>query len=141
MHLPTGRRLHKRSETLTLGNARARACLASTDMCAGSSAVLQDCSCGCVTRCSAAWWIDTPGGEVPCCAAGAGECLGSGAAGTVFAAEWDGAQVAIKVPTESDDCSLDDARLLLQLEEEAYRYLDEHLEGCPAGALAVRRPC
>ena len=70
---------------------------------------------------------------------GAGECLGSGAAGTVFAAEWDGALVAIKVPTESDECCLDDARYLLQLEEETYRYLDEHLQGCP-GALAVPRP-
>ena len=71
---------------------------------------------------------------------GAGKCLGSGAAGSVFAAEWDGAPVAIKVPTESHHCSLDDARQLLQHEEAAYRYLGEHLEGCP-GALAVRRPC
>lgn len=81
-------------------------------------------------------WTD----EVPCCAVGAGECLGSGAAGTVYAAEWDGAEIAIKLPSESDECSFDRALHLLQLEEEVYRYLHGHLERCP-GALLVLGPC
>ena len=68
---------------------------------------------------------------------GAGKRLGWGAAGVVYAAEWDGAQVAIKLPSESDDCSLEYARHQLQHEEDVYRHLERRLEEC-IGALAHR---
>ncbi len=61
---------------------------------------------------------------------GAGKRLGSGAAGVVYAAEWDGAQVAIKLPSKSDDCSLEYTQYQLQHEEEVYRYLEGRLDAC-----------
>ena len=67
---------------------------------------------------------------------GAGKRLGLGAAGVVYAAEWDGAQVAIKLPSESDDCCWKYVRHQLQHEEAVYRYLDRRLEEC-VGVLQV----
>lgn len=66
--------------------------------------------------------------------AGAGKCLGSGAFGVVYAAEWDGIPVVIKFPGETCDNSFEYTHDLLQHEEEIYRYVDRHLEECTGAA-------
>lgn len=52
-----------------------------------------------------------------------------GAAGEVYAADWGGIHVAVKVAAESWDVSFDEAHRLLQHEEEVYRHLYSRMKG------------
>ena len=71
--------------------------------------------------------------------AGAGKRQAGGQpARCVFAYYWGSLRVAIKVPPESCDVSNDEARSLLQYEEEVYRRMCSHVEGS-AGPTGIDR--
>ena len=71
---------------------------------------------------------------------GAGKHLGGGAAGEVYAANWGGLQVAIKVPAESCDVSFEEACSLLQHEEKVYRHICSRVEGSTGATGIYRHP-
>lgn len=87
---------------------------------------------------NARWWIQPPLNTWHL--ANAGKYLGRGAAGEVYAADWGGLAVAIKVPAESSDVSFDEACSLLQHEEEVYQRLHSRPEGSAGEAGIDRHP-